>query len=55
MTHTGDHMGTTEKTVSSLVQFFEKLITDFSWRRLAFVAGFLGLVGTAFFIFEVYT
>jgi hypothetical protein len=48
-------MDTPEKAVGSIIQFFEKLITDFSWRRLGFVFGFLAFVGVALFIYESYT
>ena len=44
-----------EKTVSSVVDFFERLITDFSWRRLTLVAGLLITVGVFFFTYELYT
>ena len=38
-----------------LIQFFEKLITEFTWRRLIFILLllFLAVAGTAFF--ESYT
>lgn len=48
-------MDSPERTVGSFVQFFERLITDFSWRRLGFVAGFLALIGISLIIFELYT
>lgn len=44
-----------EKTVTSVVDFFERLITDFSWRRLTFVTGLLLTVGISFFAYEFYT
>jgi hypothetical protein len=48
-------MESTDKTVGSVVQFFEKLITDFSWRRLGFVAGLIVLVGSTLVVYEYYT
>lgn len=48
-------MEPTEKTVYSIVQFFEKLITDFSWPRLSFFAVFLAIVVRAFVVYEKYT
>jgi hypothetical protein len=44
-----------DKTVYSIVQFFEKLITDFSWPRLSFVVAFLVIVVGGFFVYEKYT
>lgn len=41
--------------VGSVVQFFEKLITDFSWRRLGLLAGMVVLTGSALALFEWYT
>ncbi len=48
-------MESADKAVGSFIQFFEKLITDFTWRRFAFVAGFIILIGLIFFVYEFYT
>ncbi len=45
----------TDKAVGSLIQFFEKLITDFTWRRFGFVAGFVIIIGMIFVVYEFYT
>jgi len=41
--------------IESIFNFFEKLITSFSWRRLVFVISTLGLFIAALVVFEVYT
>jgi hypothetical protein len=44
-----------EKNVGSFVDFFERLITDFSWRRLGLIAAFLVMVGAGLAVYELYT
>ncbi len=48
-------MVSSDKTVNSIVQFFEKLITEFSWPRLLFVAGLLITVVLALIVYEKVT
>ena len=48
-------MESADKAVGSFIQFFERLITDFTWRRFGFVAGFVILIGLIFVVYEFYT
>lgn len=44
-----------DKTTTTIVSFFEKLITEFSWRRLLFVVVFAALMFLCFVAYEYYT
>lgn len=41
--------------IDAIIQFFERLITQFSWRRLLFVLIIIFLFITAFVVYETYT
>ena len=48
-------MADTSSSIGSLLEFFERIITDFTWRRIGVIITLLALVVSVFIVFEFYT